>query len=154
MPKTKSRPARPAPTERTSRRPRLHAAARDEPQSVVQAATPQALSSPVEQSAPQAPTTSVCTIPVTEPPVPTGNLTLVPLDSHTILPLSVGSTQFSLGYYVDPSTRDKIISGKYINLGTLLVRDPNKSHLSSTLAIDATGQLIAQPKSQHKIHKH
>uniref|UniRef100_A0A8W8HZ60 Uncharacterized protein n=1 Tax=Magallana gigas TaxID=29159 RepID=A0A8W8HZ60_MAGGI len=112
MPKTKSRPARPAPTERTSRRPRLHAAARDEPQSVVQAATPQARSSPVEQSAPQAPTTSVCTIPVTEPPVPTGNLTLVPLDSnHTILPLPVGSTQFSLGYYVDPSTRDKIISG-------------------------------------------
>lgn len=152
MPKTKSRPARPAPTERTSRRPRLHAAARDEPQSVVQAATPQALSSPVEQSAPQAPTTSVCTIPVTEPPVPTGNLTLVPLDSnHTILPLPVGSTQFSLGYYVDPSTRDKIISGKYINLGTLLVRDPNQSHVSSTLAIDATGQLIAQPKSHHKI---
>nr|XP_034318613.1 uncharacterized protein LOC117686875 [Crassostrea gigas] len=71
MPKTKSRPARPAPTERTSRRPRLHAAARDEPQSVVQAATPQARSSPVEQSAPQATTTSVCTIPVTEPPVPT-----------------------------------------------------------------------------------
>uniref|UniRef100_A0A8W8M4Z2 Tyr recombinase domain-containing protein n=1 Tax=Magallana gigas TaxID=29159 RepID=A0A8W8M4Z2_MAGGI len=109
MPKTKSRPA---PTERTSRRPRLHAAARDEPQSVVQAATPQALSSPVEQSAPQAPTTSVCTIPFTEPPVPTGKLTLVPLDSnHTILPLPVGSTQFSLGYYVDPSTRDNIISG-------------------------------------------
>nr|XP_034323761.1 uncharacterized protein LOC117688914 isoform X5 [Crassostrea gigas] len=74
MPKTKSRPARPAPTERTSRRPRLHAAARDEPQSVVQAATPQARSSPVEQSAPQAPTTSVCTIPVTEPPVPTGEI--------------------------------------------------------------------------------
>lgn len=68
MPKTKSRPARPVPTEHTSRRPRLHAAARDEPQTVVQAATPQALSSPVEQSAPQAPTTSVCTIPVTEPP--------------------------------------------------------------------------------------
>nr|XP_034307881.1 uncharacterized protein LOC117683135 [Crassostrea gigas] len=112
MPKTKSRPARPAPTERTSRRPRLHTAARNEPQSVVQAATPQARSSPVEQSAPQAPTTSVCTIPVTEPPVPTANLTLVPLDSnHTILPLPVGSTQFSLGYYVDPSTRDKIISG-------------------------------------------
>lgn len=77
MPKTKSRPARPAPTERTSRRPRLHAAARDDPQTVVQ--TPQALTSPVEQ----APTTSVCTIPVTEPPVPTGNLTLVPLTRTT-----------------------------------------------------------------------
>uniref|UniRef100_A0A8W8HS92 C3H1-type domain-containing protein n=1 Tax=Magallana gigas TaxID=29159 RepID=A0A8W8HS92_MAGGI len=117
MPKTISRPA---PTERTSRRPRLHSAARDEPQTVVQAATPLALTSPVEQSEPQAPTTSVCTVLVTEPTVPTGNLPLVPLDSnHTILPLPVGSTHFSLGYYVDPSTRDKIISGSQRSQGWL-----------------------------------
>lgn len=103
--------------ERTSRRPRLHGAARDEPQPIVQPTHPHTFTSPVELSAPQAPTTSVCSMPVTEPTVPTGNLTLVPLNTnHTILPLPVGSTQFSLGYYVDPSTRDKIISGKYINL--------------------------------------
>lgn len=92
MPRIKSRPA---PTERTSKRPRPHAAARDEPQPIVQPIPRQAFTSPVGQSAPLAPTTSVCTIPVTEPTVSTGNLTLVPLDSnHTILPLSVGLQNF------------------------------------------------------------
>lgn len=80
MPKTKSRPARPAPTERTYRRPRLHPAARDGPQTVVQPTPPQASTSPVELSAPQSPTTSVSAIQVTEPTVPKGNLTLVSLN--------------------------------------------------------------------------
>lgn len=145
----KSWPARLALTEQTSRRPRLHNAARDEPQTVVQPTPPQASTSPVELSAPQAPTTSVCAIPVTEPTVPKGNLTFVSLNSnHTILPLTVGSTQFSLKYYVGPSTRDKMISGKYINFGTLLIRNSSKFHVSSILAICASGQLIDQ--HQHK----
>lgn len=110
MPKTKSWPARPALTERTSKRPRLHTAAMDEPQTVVQPTSPQVSTSPVELSAPQSPTTSVCAIPVTEPTVPKGNLTLVSLNSnHTILTLTVGSSQFPLKYYVGPSTRDKMI---------------------------------------------
>lgn len=152
MPKTKSWPARPALTERTSKRPRLHTAAMDEPQTVVQPTPPQVSTSPVELSAPQSPTTSVCAIPVvTEPTMPKGNLTLVSLNSnHTILTLTVGSSQFPLKYYVGPSTRDKMISGKYINFGTLLVRNPNKFNVSSILAIYASGQLIDQPKHQHK----
>lgn len=82
MPKTKSWPARPALTERTSKRPRLHTAAMDEPQTVVQPTPPQVSTSPVELSAPQSPTTSVCAIPVTEPTVPKGNFTLVSLNSN------------------------------------------------------------------------
>lgn len=80
MPKTKSWPARPALTERSSRRPQLHTAARDETQTVVQPTPPQASTSPVELSAPQSPTTSVSAIQVTEPTVPEGNLTLVSLN--------------------------------------------------------------------------
>lgn len=148
MPKTKLWPARQALTERTSRRARLHTAGRDEPQTVVQPTPPQASTSPVELSVPQSPTTSVCAIPVTEPNVQKGNLTLVSLNSnHTILTLIVGSSQFPLKYNVGTSTRDKMISGKYINFGTLLVRNPNKFHVSS---IPASGQLIYQPKHQHK----
>lgn len=151
MPKTKSLPARPTLTEQTSRRPRLHIAARDEPQTVVQPTSPQASTSLVELSAPRSPTTSVCAIPVTEQTVPKGNLTLVSLNSNgIILTLSVGSSQFPLKYYVGPSTKDKMISGKYIKCGTLLVRNPNKFQVSSILAIYASGQLIDQPKHQHK----
>lgn len=80
MPKTKSWPSRPALTERSSRRPQLHTAARDETQTVVQPTPPQASTSPVELSAPQSPTTSVSAIQVTEPTVPEGNLTLVSLN--------------------------------------------------------------------------
>lgn len=113
--------------------------------------TPQVSTSTVELSAPQSPTTSVCAIPVTEPTLPKGNLTLVSLNSnHTILTLTVGSSQFPLKYYVGPSTRDKMISGKYINFGTLLIRNTNKFYISSILAIYASGQLIDQPKHQHK----
>ncbi|XP_062567406.1 uncharacterized protein LOC134278511 [Saccostrea cucullata] len=67
------------------------------------------------------------------------------------IPRAIGSTQFSLGYYVEASIRQKIISGKFVNLATLLVRDPNKTQVSSTLAIDPNGQLIAQPKQMYKI---
>lgn len=80
MPKTKSWPASPALTERSSRQPQLHTAARDEPQTVVQPTPPQAFTSPVELSAPQSPTTSVSAMQVTEPTVPKGNLTLVSLN--------------------------------------------------------------------------
>lgn len=146
MPETKSWPARPALTEQTSRRPRLHTAARDKPQTVVQPTPPHASTSSVELSAPQSPTTSVCAIPVTEPTVPKCNLTLVSLNSnHTILILTMGSLQFQLKYYVGPSTRDKMISDKYGNFGTLLVRNPNKFHVFSILPIYASGQLIDQP---------
>lgn len=103
---------------------------------VVQPTPPEASTSPVELSTPRAPTTSVCAIPITEPNVPKGDLSLVSLNlNHTILPLTVGSTQFSLKYYVSLSTEDKMIFGKYIHFGTLLVRNPNKFHVSSILAI-------------------
>ena len=68
-----------------------------------------------------------------------------------IMPMSIGSTQFSLGYYVDSNTRDKIIAGKFINLGSLLVRDPNPTQNLSTLSIDTNGQLVTQPKPHPKI---
>uniref|UniRef100_A0A8W8JXC5 CUB domain-containing protein n=1 Tax=Magallana gigas TaxID=29159 RepID=A0A8W8JXC5_MAGGI len=62
-------------TERSSRQPQLHTAARDEPQTVVQPTPPQASTSPVELSAPQSPTTSVSAMQVTEPTVPKAQMT-------------------------------------------------------------------------------
>ena len=59
-------------------------------------------------------------------------------------------TQLSLGYNVDKATRQKIVSGEYLHLGALLVRDPTKSQVS-TLSLDTQDQLVAQPKSVAKI---
>jgi hypothetical protein len=81
---------------------------------------------------------------------PLNNLMSV-IPSDAPMPISVGSTRFALGYYVDPNIRDKIVAGKFINLASLLVQDPNHNQLSSTLSIDASGQLVSQPDSQHKI---
>ncbi|XP_061188703.1 uncharacterized protein LOC133196870 [Saccostrea echinata] len=69
---------------------------------------------------------------------------------NSSLPSMANSTQLSLGYHVDNSTKQKIANGEYINLALLLVRDPSKLQVS-TLSMDAQGQIIAQPKNTNKI---
>ena len=66
------------------------------------------------------------------------------------LPIMANCTQLSLGYHVDKATRQKIVSGEYVHLGALLVRDPTKTQ-ASTLSLDTQGQLVAQSKSVAKI---
>lgn len=56
----------------------------------------------------------------------------------------------SLGYHVDKATKQKIVNGESVNLGSLLVRDPTKTQ-SSTLSVDAQGRLVGHPKQTHKI---
>jgi hypothetical protein len=43
--------------------------------------------------------------------------------------ISVGSTQFALGYYVDPNTREKIAAGNFFNLGTPSTRPKHHSDI-------------------------
>ncbi|XP_078331937.1 uncharacterized protein LOC111128733 isoform X2 [Crassostrea virginica] len=69
------------------------------------------------------------------------------LQTQPSLPIMANCTQLSL---VDKATRHKIVSGEYVHLGALLVRDPTKSQ-ASTLSLDTQGQLVAQPKSLAKI---
>ena len=69
------------------------------------------------------------------------------LQTQPSLPIMANCTQLSL---VDKATRHKIVSGEYVHLGALLVRDPTKSQ-ASTLSLDTQGQLVAQPKSVAKI---
>lgn len=75
-----------------------------------------------------------------------------PVNTNTLAvqPPITNSTQLSIGYHVDNATKHKIVNGEYINLGSLLVRDPTKSQ-SSTLTLDAQGQLVTQPKPTSKI---
>lgn len=70
--------------------------------------------------------------------------------SQPTQPVMENTTQLSLGYHVDRATKQKIVNGEYVNLGSLLVRDPTKTQ-SSTLSVDAQGQLVAHPKQTHKI---
>ena len=72
------------------------------------------------------------------------------LQTPPSLPIIANCTQLLLDYHVDKATRQKIVSGKYVHLGALLVRDPTKSQ-ASTLSLDTQGQLVAQPKSVAKI---
>lgn len=65
-------------------------------------------------------------------------------------PVINNSTQVDLGYHVDNATKQKIVNGEYINLATLLVRDANRLQLS-TLSMDSQGQIIAQPKHNHRL---
>ena len=72
------------------------------------------------------------------------------LQTQPSLPIMANCTQLSLGYHVDKATRHKIVSGEYVHLGALLVRDPTNSQ-ASTLSLDTQGQLVAQPKTVAKI---
>ncbi|XP_062618517.1 uncharacterized protein LOC134280106 [Saccostrea cucullata] len=70
--------------------------------------------------------------------------------SSSVQPSMTNSTQFSLGYHVDNSTKQKIANGEYVNFANLLVRDPSKFQLSA-LTMNAQGHIIAQPKNANKI---
>ena len=72
------------------------------------------------------------------------------LQTQPSLPVMANCTQLSLRYYVDKTTRHKIVSGEYVHLGVLCVRGPTKTQ-ASTLSLNTQGQLVAQPKSVAKI---
>ncbi|KAK3088512.1 hypothetical protein FSP39_020020 [Pinctada imbricata] len=65
-------------------------------------------------------------------------------------PLPAPTTQFLLGYNVDASLRQKIISGNYINLGLLLKSDADDQQ-TVTLSISQNGELISKPPRAKKV---
>lgn len=68
--------------------------------------------------------------------------------SHHPTPELINSVTVPIGYHVNQTIKQKIPTGKFVNLGTLLVTDPSHAYTctTSTLTTDAQGIIIFQPK--------
>ena len=85
--------------------------------------------------------------PILPAPVPS----VVTHDPHQPTPPVLNSIMFPIGHHVDQLTKQKIISGQFVNLSVLLVRDPTNAQPTSTLTIDPQGNIVTQPKQPSKI---
>lgn len=63
---------------------------------------------------------------------------------HPTLEL-MNSITAPIGYHVNQTIKQKIITGKFVNLGILLVRDPTHAHATPSLTTDAQDNIISQP---------
>ena len=78
-------------------------------------------------------------------------ITSIITSTHQPTPEPINSITVPIGYHVNQPIKQKIIKGEFVNLGTLLVRDPTNAHATSTLTIDAQGNIISQPKPTTRI---
>lgn len=78
-------------------------------------------------------------------------ITSIITSTHQPTPEPINSITVPIGYHVNQPIKQKIIKGEFVNLGTLLVRDPTNAHATSTLTIDVQGNIISQPKPTTRI---
>lgn len=56
----------------------------------------------------------------------------------------MNSITVPIGYHVNQTIKQKIITGEFVNLGILLVMDPTYAHATPTLTMDAQDNIISQ----------